>query len=177
MRNQNPRESAPLATGGPTTDLSLAKGRVLRSRLARVSRVRVDLATGDWAVLREGRGRHPGSQGPGEWSTVQQRVFEVQRPAPPRGSGREGQGGAGCRRKGARAKRSVFTARKGADGAGDWRTGAREAFRGLGRRSTVMRGFRSTPAYRRILGSRTQASESGSRHATATAGRPTAYVS
>jgi len=56
------------------------------------------------------------------------------------GDGREGLGGAGCRLKGARARRSVLNGRKAADGAGDWRTGAREAFREQGCRLTVVRG-------------------------------------
>jgi hypothetical protein len=51
-------------------------------------------------------------------------------------------------------------------------TSALEALGELGCRLTVTRGGTIDPACRRILGSRAQASESGSRNATATAGRP-----
>jgi hypothetical protein len=63
---------------------------------------------GDQVELREGFDRQPASRGAGPGGRFNNRVFEVQRRAPPRGGmRREGQGGAGCRREGARARRSV----------------------------------------------------------------------
>jgi len=45
-RDENPREPVPLATGGPTTDLLLAKGRVQElALLTKASGAGVDLET------------------------------------------------------------------------------------------------------------------------------------
>jgi hypothetical protein len=63
-RDEIPREPAHLATGGPTTDLLLAKGRIAEPvRVTKVSRVGVHPVTGDQAELREGFGRQPASRG------------------------------------------------------------------------------------------------------------------
>jgi len=110
--------------------LLLAKGRVTEPpALAKVSDDGVHPATGDQVELREGFGRQPVSQGAGSGVRFDVSVFEVQRPVPlSRGDGREGQGGARCRREGARARRSVLQ-RPAGRGSG-LAAGARERSRG-----------------------------------------------
>jgi len=111
--------------------LPLAKGRVTElTRLAKVRRVGVYPATGDQTGLREGSGRQPASQGVELVAVRRKSVFEVQRLAPLfRGDDREGQGGAECRREGARVRRSVFQ-RPAGRGTG-LAAGARGGSRGL----------------------------------------------
>lgn len=146
-RDENPREPAPLATGGPTTGSAPARVGLIgwcdRRKLA-ASRSTWKRATG----ARSARSvltslPREGWVWVGRFNARASSRSSVQSPLG--GSGREGQGDAGCRREGARARRSDFNARKGLKRG--WRLAhgsAREALGELDRRSTVMRGVRST---------------------------------
>jgi len=119
-----------------------ARGQVTElARLTQVRRAGVHPATGDQTELREGHGRQLASQGAGPGERFDVSVFEVQRRAPlSRGSFREGQGGAGCRRRGGTGKTPVrcglrVARTELAAGAHD----AREALCELGCRPTVTR--------------------------------------
>jgi len=138
-----------------------------------VTRVGVHLATGDEGELREGRVRHLASQGARAGQRFQDCVFEVQQPAPSRGirpprAGRRGvppEGGTGKPLNGRGSKGSRTRA-------GGWRTRALMSARWAGSPPDGDARCSIDSAYRRILGSRVQASVSGSRWATATAGCP-----
>lgn len=97
-------------------DLFLAKGQVAEPGGWRKpgdpgvdSRGGASRRSSDQVELREGFDRQPASRGVGSGARFDVKsVFEVQRLEPPSGgAGREGQGGAGCRREGARARRVV----------------------------------------------------------------------
>jgi len=123
--------------------------RSTRKRGTRWRSARVAVTT----LPREGR----------EWSTVQVASSRSSGRGPSGGSGRQGQGGAGCRREGARARRSAK--RPSGCGAG-LVAGARKRSWGAWWAGSPPDGDAWSSidsAYRRILGSRTQASVFGSR--------------
>jgi len=141
-RYESPRETVHLATGGPTTDPFLAKDgfnqRGWRESLVRAStRQRGTRA-------RSARGASAGLPRKG-WDPVDDSnncVFEVRRLVPLRGSGGQGQGGAGCRLRGGTGKTLGPRSRKRQRGPG-WQlahAGSHETLAELGCRPTVMCG-------------------------------------
>jgi hypothetical protein len=156
-RYESPRESAHLATGGPTTDLHHAKVRVHRGRAGESQRVRRSPGSRSSATGERGHAPRGEWPPPGLVRVPDGRRFDVSRlrgPARlvPHGTGcakgREARGAAerGHGQDAPSAKRPARAWTGLAAGAGR----AREARFELGRRSTVMRRVRST---RRIDGS------------------------
>jgi hypothetical protein len=139
---RNPKRDGPPGDRGTHHRPVPREGRVQPARVARVTREGVYPATGDEGALREGCVRRPASQGVGSVDGSNSCVFEVRRLVPLRGSGGQGQGGAGCRLEGGTGKTLGQRGRKRQRGPG-WRlahAGSHETLAELGRRPTVMCG-------------------------------------
>jgi len=106
-RNENPRESAPLVTGGPTTGLTLAR---VGSERRGCREAATERPTRKRAVTSRTARSAMATPRREEWDWYNGSIPASSRSSgsgPFGGLGHQGQEGAGCRRKGARARRSA----------------------------------------------------------------------